>query len=200
MIKICGLTDPEAVRAAVHAGAGAVGFVFADSVRCITPAHAAALAADVPPDVLRVAVMQHPSAGKWREVFNVFRPQVLQTDAADFATLDIPVTVTPWPVLREGTFDTDASLPEVFVYEGAASGRGQAVDWRQAAILARRGRMILAGGLNEDNVAEAIATVRPWGVDVSSAVESVPGTKDPARIARFIRAARNAANTEGHDR
>lgn len=199
MIKICGLTDPESVRAAVHAGAGAVGFVFADSVRRVTPAHAAALAADVPPDVFRVAVMQHPSASEWREVFNVFRPQVLQTDAGDFVNLDIPVTVTPWPVLREGTFDTDDTLPEVFVYEGVASGRGQAVDWQQAATLARRGRMILAGGLNEDNVAEAIATVRPWGVDVSSAVESVPGTKDPGRIARFIEAARGAAKTEGYN-
>lgn len=198
MIKICGLTDPEAVRAAVRAGAGAVGFVFADSVRRVTPAHAAALAADVPPEVYRVAIMQHPSAGEWREVFNVFRPQVLQTDAADFANLDVPASVTPWPVLREGTFDTDDALPDVFVYEGVASGRGEAVDWRQAAILARRGRMILAGGLNEDNVAEAIATVRPWGVDVSSAVESVPGRKDPARIARFIEAARGAENTKGY--
>jgi len=199
MIKICGLTDPEAVRAAVHAGAGAVGFVFADSVRRVTPAHAAALAADVPPGVFRVAVMQHPSASEWREVFNVFRPQVLQTDAADFAELDIPVSVTPWPVLREGTFDMADALPEVFVYEGVASGCGQAVDWRQAEKLARRARMILAGGLNEDNVADAIATVRPWGVDVSSAVESLPGRKDPARIARFIEAARDAANTEGYD-
>ena len=68
------------------------------------------------------------------------------------------------------------------------SGRGETVDWARAAVVARQGNMILAGGLNVDNIADAIEQVRPWGVDVSSGVELRPGVKDPARVCAFIRA------------
>lgn len=190
MVKICGLTDEAAVKAAVAAGADALGFVFADSVRRVTPARAAELAGAVPAHVLRVAVMLHPSPAEWDEVSSVFRPQVLQTDAADFDALKVPEDVVRWPVLREGAFTDRGTLPEVFVYEGRTSGRGRTVDWRRAAPYAKRGRMILAGGLTPDNVAAAIREAGPWGVDVSSAVESAPGRKDPDKIAAFITAAR----------
>jgi phosphoribosylanthranilate isomerase len=83
-------------------------------------------------------------------------------------------------------------LPGEFLYEGRCSGSGETVEWGLAATLARRGRMILAGGLDAANVGEAIARVRPFGVDVSSAVESAPGKKDPRKIRAFINAARAA--------
>jgi phosphoribosylanthranilate isomerase len=79
-----------------------------------------------------------------------------------------------------------------FLYEGAKSGQGETVDWSRAAEIARQGNMILAGGLAAHNVAEAIATVRPFGVDVSSAVESAPGEKDSLLIEEFVTAARAA--------
>lgn len=189
-VKICGLGDADAVDAAVRAGADALGFVFADSVRRIAPEAARELGTRVPDGVLRVAVMLHPTNDEWRHVFEVFEPHVLQTDIADFRRLEVPEQVHRWPVIREG--DQGDDLPELFVYEGARSGAGQTVDWQRAAALARRGRMILAGGLGPDNVAAAISNVRPWGVDVSSAVESAPGRKDPAKIRAFIEAARNA--------
>lgn len=191
LVKICGLRDAAAVDAAVAAGADALGFVFAESVRRITPDDAAALSERVPERILRVAVMRHPDAASWREVASVFRPDVLQTDAADFAQLQVPANVVRWPVIRETNDAGDAGLPETFVYEGAASGRGLRVDWRRAASLARQGRMILAGGLRCDNVREAIATVSPFGVDVSSGVESAPGVKDPGLIRAFIDAVRS---------
>jgi phosphoribosylanthranilate isomerase len=78
------------------------------------------------------------------------------------------------------------------LYEGARSGAGEAIDWTMAAEVARRGNMILAGGLSAENVAEAIATVRPFGVDASSAVESSRGVKDSQKIRDFIRAAKAA--------
>jgi len=78
------------------------------------------------------------------------------------------------------------------VYEGAKSGTGQVVDWTRAADVGRQGNMILAGGLGVDNVAKAIATARPYGVDVSSGVESGPGQKDATLIRKFISAARAA--------
>ncbi len=190
-VKICGLRHPAAVEAAVAAGADAVGFVFAPSVRRVSPREAARAADRVPPGVLRVAVMLHPTREEWREVETIFRPDVLQADASDFDYLEVPPDIVRWPVLREGKA-MPRVFPGTFVYEGAVSGRGQRVDWHTAAALAKRGRMLLAGGLDCRNVAQAIANVAPWGVDVSSAVESAPGTKDPTLIRAFITAARVA--------
>ena len=197
LVKICGLSEAEHVQAAVEAGADAVGFVFAESVRRVDPWHAAEIAKAAPRGVKRVAVMLHPSNDEWQAVLREFSPDVLQTDAEDFADLDVPDTVERWPVYREGNRVTVPSgageeVPGTFLYEGAKSGRGETVDWSRAAVIAKRGNMILAGGLGVDNVAEAIARVRPFGVDVSSAVESAPGEKDPVLIERFVRAARAA--------
>jgi phosphoribosylanthranilate isomerase len=122
----------------------------------------------------------------------------LQTDAADFEYLDVPPEIQRWPVLREGTVATERDLADVFVYEGSSSGRGEKVDWQIAAGVAKKGRMILAGGLDADNVVEAIQTVMPWGVDVSSGVESAPGVKDPDLIHAFVAAVR-ANETAGHE-
>ena len=189
-VKICGLRDAANVAASIEAGANAIGFVFAESVRRVTPRQARDASEMCPANIARVAVMRHPSDEQWQNVLDEFRPDVLQTDAGDFADLDIPENVIRWPVIREG--EDVQELPEVFLYEGASSGSGEAVDWSRAATVAARGRMILAGGLDADNVARAIAEVRPWGVDVSSAVESAPGLKEPELIRRFIGAVRAA--------
>ena len=79
-----------------------------------------------------------------------------------------------------------------FVFESAVSGMGRPPSWERAALLARRATVVLAGGLDPDNVGEAVRRVRPWGVDVSSGVESAPGEKDPHKVRAFIRAARLA--------
>jgi phosphoribosylanthranilate isomerase len=198
-VKICGLGTQEQVTAAVVAGADAVGFVFAESARRVAPAHAAAIANKVPDTIKKVAVMLHPTQEDWQSVLRDFTPDVLQTDAEDFAALEVPETIERWPVYRQGK-ELPATLSPVentvsgtpFLYEGAKSGQGEAVDWSRAAEIARRGNMILAGGLGPDNVSAAIAIVRPFGVDVSSAVESAPGVKDPELIEAFIQAARAA--------
>jgi phosphoribosylanthranilate isomerase len=190
VVKICGLRKAEDVKAAVSAGADAVGFVFAESVRRVSPGEAGKLARYLPKRVRRVAVMRHPSQSEWQDVLDMFSPDVLQTDIDDFESLDVPDSVERWPVIREGWAGIDGALPAVFLYEGVRSGAGQTVDWQRAAEIAKRGRMILAGGLGVDNIATAIRTVRPHGVDVSSGVESRPGRKDPGLIRLFIRAAR----------
>ncbi len=194
LVKICGLKHIATVDAAVEAGAGAVGFVFAESVRQVTARHAAFIAANVPENVLRVAVMMHPSTDEWEEVQMIFCPDVLQTDAEDFLELDVPDDVTRWPVIRQGAVSESADLPNTFVYEGKMSGQGETVDWSIAASLAARSQLILAGGLSRDNVAEAIRQVGPYGVDVSSAVESSPGDKDPDLIGAFIETVRATPN------
>jgi len=192
-VKICGLRTEEQVDAAVAAGADAVGFVFAESIRKIAPADAAIISAGVPSHIKRVAVMLHPSDDEWQQVLQEFTPDVLQTDADDFAALSIPDSIERWPVFREGGRLPDSEA--AYVFEGARSGQGEAVSWSQAADIARKGKMILAGGLAATNVAEAIATVQPFGVDVSSAVESQPGQKDIQLIYEFVSAAKAAEKT-----
>ena len=205
-IKICGLTSPDAVASAVECGADALGFVFhAGSLRDLTPARAAALARDVPRNVLRVAVTRHPAQSLVDAIAAGFGPDVLQTDFLDLAALRLPRGVIALPVLRAGAVPAYA-VPVVaprpgaagaargtrFLYEGAQSGRGLCADWDEAAALARRTELVLAGGLTSANVAAALAAVRPFGVDVSSGVEDVPGHKDPERILAFVAAARGA--------
>lgn len=191
MVKICGLRSAADVATAVAAGADAVGFVFAESVRRIEPAEAAAAASRLPAGVRRVAVMRHPGNDDWQRVLAHFRPDVLQTDAADFAGLDVPAGVARWPVYREGGTATPRE-GDTFLYEGESSGSGRTVNWSRAEATAQSGNMILAGGLDPDNVGTAIRAVRPWGVDVSSGVESAPGEKSAALIHAFLRAARAA--------
>lgn len=191
-VKICGLNDAADVAAAVEAGANAVGFVFAESVRKVTPQQARAATKDMPTDVQRVAVMRHPSNDECQVVLEEFKPDVVQTDAKDFDSLDIPTHIARWPVYREGSAALDDELPDIFLYEGTNSGAGETVDWSRAAEVAMRGQMVLAGGLAEDNVRTAIQAVQPWGVDVSSGVESLPGCKDHELIRRFVSAARAA--------
>ena len=136
LVKICGLRDRDTVNAAVAAGADAVGFVFAESVRRVTVEDAAAAARDVPAGVLRVAVMLHPGDDEWQRVATGFRPDVLQTDITDFERLHVADDVVRWPVLREGSAMQE--LPDTFVYEGAQSGKGKRVDWHKAAEIARQ--------------------------------------------------------------
>lgn len=198
-VKICGLSTEKHVQAAVAAGADAVGFVFADSVRRVSPAHAAHITNKVPVTTKKVAVMLHPSNDEWQAVLRDFQPDILQTDAEDFANLDVPVNIQCWPVFREGnrvtgTLRVSLEVPVTYLYEGAKSGQGETVDWSGAAEVATQGNMILAGGLGVENVAEAIAIVCPYGVDVSSAVESAPGEKDSQKIRDFISAAKAAGN------
>jgi phosphoribosylanthranilate isomerase len=191
LVKICGMRDSHAIAAAVEAGADAIGFVFFDrSPRNVSPQQAARLAAAIPSHVRRVAVTLHPDPLFWIEAQAVLKPDVVQTDIGDFAYLDVDPAIEKWPVLREGAVPDDGPPAGPFVYEGRMSGVGETVDWGQAAELARRGQMILAGGLTAANVATAVAGVAPYGVDVSSAVESVPGVKDIARIEAFIEAAK----------
>jgi phosphoribosylanthranilate isomerase len=195
-IKICGMTDREAVAAALEAGADAIGFVFASSVRCVLPETAAQLAAPARGRARCVAVTHHPDAASVQQILRLFAPDMLQSDAADFATLDFAAGCEPLPVYRSGQIGAGqigaAPLPARLLFEGPVSGTGQTSDWCEAGVLATRTALILAGGLHAGNVGEAIVRVRPFGVDVSSGVEAAPGRKSPQKIFDFVKAARAA--------
>lgn len=192
-IKICGFTSAGPLDAALEAGADAIGFVFHPaSPRYLPPAEAARLARRLPVGVLRVAVTLDPGPAELAEILQAFTPDVLQGDAPTLAALELPPGIATWPVFRSGAV-LPASLPPRLLFEGGRSGTGERADWSAAATLARRAELILGGGLDPDNVGEAIRQVRPWAVDVSSGVEASRGHKDPGRIRAFIQAARTAA-------
>jgi phosphoribosylanthranilate isomerase len=185
-VKICGMNSPEAVEAAVAAGVDALGFVFAESPRQVTPERAKELCANVPASVLRIAVMRHPHKEHWERVIEIFEPNWLQTDADDFRWIKLPKTCTALPVYRDSNAPADSDLPDRLLFEGTHSGSGRVADWDEANGLAHVAEVILAGGLTADNVTDAVRFVRPWGVDVSSGVERAPGEKDPEKIKEFV--------------
>lgn len=188
-VKVCGVTSEPVVAACVEAGVDAVGFVFDRSPRRVSPETAAELAAGLPASVLKVAVFRRPTPLEVEVMLQVFPADVVQADHDTLSSVSAPALL---PVYREGS-PPKPKPGRRFLYEGPVSGVGLSVDHTRAARLARQGEMVLAGGLDGANVAGAIETVRPFGVDVSSGVESQPGIKDPGRIHDFVAAARAAA-------
>ena len=189
-IKICGMTTPEAVAAALEARADAIGFVFAGSPRQVTPQRAVQLASVARGHVRCVAVTRHPSQRLIDEIIDVFQPDMLQADLADLSSLKLPRELDTLPVMRVGDAE-QTPLPPRFLFEGRASGSGVTCDWGCAREVARRAQLVLAGGLNPNNVGDAIAAVMPFGVDVSSGVEDRLGVKSAQKIAQFIERARH---------
>ena len=192
-VKVCGLRSAADVEAAVDAGADAVGLVFHPaSPRHLTIEQARAVAAAVPCGVARVAVFLRPGASEVAEVVRAIAPDFVQADRASLAALGADVAPRTLPVLRDAEPAPDP-LPPLLLYEGAQSGAGHRADWSRAAALASRTKLVLAGGLDARCVGDAIRAARPYGVDVSSGVESARGVKDPGMIREFVEAARAAA-------
>jgi phosphoribosylanthranilate isomerase len=199
-IKICGMMTVEAIEAAGEAGAGAVGFVFHEaSPRHLSLEAAAALQAAVPAGVDRVAVFLHPAQALVDAVIERLQPDWIQADLADLLALRLPARQQQLPVLRS-TGPWPQSPPARVLLEGARSGMGETADWQAAAVHAHETELVLAGGLSAANVGEALRRVRPFGVDVSSGVESRRGVKDPGLIREFIETARLANDQATRER
>src|ERR1700730_169739 len=130
-IKICGMTTPEAVSAALEARVDAIGFVFAESSRRLTLPRAARLAQPARGRVRCVAVTRHPAQATVDEILEVFGPDALQTDLSDLDRLQLPAGLELLPVVRAAD-DAPATLPERILFEGPMSGTGGASDWRAA--------------------------------------------------------------------
>lgn len=200
-IKICGLTRDEDVQAAVEAGADAIGFVFyAPSPRFVSFERAAALARGIPPFVSLVGLFVNASREFVEQARAVVSLQVLQfhgdESEADCNGYGLPYIKAAR--MRQG-FDllkyaaafprAQGLLLDAFV-EGYGGG-GETFDW--SLIPSKLPQpLILSGGLNAGNVAEAVRRVRPWAVDVSSGVEVAKGIKDAARITEFVAGVQNA--------
>jgi phosphoribosylanthranilate isomerase len=197
LVKICGITRADDARAAVDAGAGAIGFIFwPDSPRAIDPYRARAVRAMLPPFVTAVGVFVNQPFEYVSGVASLVRLGAVQLhgdETPEFAER------LPTPVLKampiETTAERDlAAWPErttilLDVHDPVKrGGTGRTVDWEAAAAISARRRIVLAGGLTPDNVVDAVARVRPFGIDVSSGVELSPGIKDPRRIRALFEA------------
>lgn len=195
-VKICGFTRTGDVDALADADIDAAGFVlWHRSPRAVSVARAVELARRLPPSVMPVGVMVRPTVADAAVAIAAIRLGELQLhDVADptpFVALGVPVVwVAPLtdgaaPAPPPGTLlMVDVHDPDVH------GGTGRTVNWTSAAALARVTRLVLAGGLTPENVAQAVSLVRPYGVDVSSGVEIAPGVKSAERIQRFVAAAR----------
>jgi phosphoribosylanthranilate isomerase len=200
-VKICGITRPQDARDAAQAGADAIGLVFyPPSPRYLSTERAAEIRDALPPFVQTVALFVNADAAQVAQVIGRVHPAMLQfhgDETPDFcAQFGLPYVkacrVRPGvdalgylrPYAHAAAWLVDSFVPEY-------GGVGESFDW--ALVPAQRHRpLIVSGGLDRDNVARAVRALRPWGVDVSSGVESTKGIKDAAKMAAFIAEVRHA--------
>ncbi|MGH2458756.1 MAG: phosphoribosylanthranilate isomerase [Chloroflexota bacterium] len=199
-VKICGLRDLANARAAVEAGADFVGFIFAPTRRYVAPDVVATICRELPSSVQKVGLFVNERAEVIRTIIQDCRldyAQLCGDETPEFCrTLGVPA-------VKSLKVRGPEVLDEVARYAGVVAwcnldgfqpdqhgGTGTRFDWELAGPVARRFTVMVAGGLTPENVTEAIAVARPWGVDVSSGVET-GGQKDPEKIARFVKAAKS---------
>jgi phosphoribosylanthranilate isomerase len=196
-VKICGITCKEDAEAAVRFGADAIGFVFADSPRKITPSAAKDIISSLPPFIATVAVFVNEDEEEVRRTVNFCGLSILQFhgDETPSYCSKFPRAIKAFHIkgrediekIRE--YNVSAWLLDTYC-EDKRGGTGKTFDWGIAKELIKEGRVILSGGLTPENVAQAIKTVSPYAVDVSSGVEEYPGKKDHQKIKAFINKAK----------
>ena len=199
-VKICGVTTVADALQAARAGADAIGLnVHPPSPRCVSLETAAEIAAALPPGVCRVGVFVDLPRERVAQIVTQVGLDALQFHGAeppglcagwDRKTIKAIRVRGPGAAAETSAYDVDFLLADAYV-EGQAGGTGQPVPLRWLAGFVRR-RLILAGGLTAETVAQAVRAVRPAAVDVASGVERSPGVKDPEKVERFIANARMA--------
>jgi phosphoribosylanthranilate isomerase len=195
MVKICGITNREDALAAIDGGAAALGFNFYPaSPRYIAPDEAAAIIAGLPSSLWKVGVFVDESAESVLRIARQVGLDIAQLHGSE-SPAEYPRGLRVWKAIRmvgQARWGRRFRLPgvEAVLVDGPASG--QTFDWARAP----RGiaKLILAGGLDADNVRQAIAQVHPWGVDACSRLERAPGRKDHIKMAAFLKAALEAAS------
>lgn len=191
VVKVCGITNEADARTVADAGANAVGFNFYEkSPRAIVPELAARISCGIPKGVLRVGVFVNASLERVLEVAALVPLDVVQLHGEQTAQTDYRT----WRALTAGRPEPEGETrPEAYLLDSYCSGyggSGRTFDWTLAA--RHTGKLILAGGLDAENVAQAVQMVRPWGVDACSRLEISPGRKDAPRVRDFVQAALEA--------
>jgi phosphoribosylanthranilate isomerase len=194
-IKICGITNVEDALTSVHFGADALGFIFADSPRRITPEEAKRIISKIPPFVTTVGVFVDEQVERVEEMVRLCRLDALQfhgCESPEYCGMFDRTIIKGFRV-KDRSIVEDVARYDVDGYlldSGEGGGVGRTFDWN--LIRGIQNPIILAGGLTPDNVGRAIEQAHPYAVDVSSGVESRPGKKDHRKIEEFIRNVRNS--------
>ena len=185
-VKICGLSNKEAVETVVSAGADYIGFVFAPSKRQVTLEEAAELAKLIPVNVKKVGVFVSPSRAELLEAIDKVGLDLIQVhgQVADDLFEDLSCASIQ-AVQVDGNGHVPNSQADYLLFDAPVAGSGKTFDWGQLDTSGLAQPFFIAGGLNEDNVEEAIQHFTPYAVDVSSGVET-DGQKDHEKIRRFI--------------
>ncbi|WP_245622600.1 phosphoribosylanthranilate isomerase [Pseudoxanthomonas dokdonensis] len=204
-IKFCGLTRAQDVHSAIELGVDYIGLVFAHhSRRRVTLQQALSLRALVPEEIAVVALLMDNPVDEVRSMVEQLRPELLQFHGSEDEAFCRQFDVPYWKAIAMGgrqPAEVSALLPVFssasgFLFDGhgagEAGGSGAVFDWRQMPEASSGTPFLLAGGLSPGNVATAIHVARPWGVDVSSGIESAPGIKDAEKMRGFVEAVRRA--------
>ena len=197
-VKICGITNEEDALLAVAMGADAVGFMFAPSPRQIAPQRAADIAKRLPAEIVTVAVFRDEDRQRVVDVTHRSKLRAVQLhgreSSADshWVRQRVPLVIKAFAAGDPRLDDADEYGADAIMIDSATPGGGEVFDWALAEGAPFNRRIILAGGLTPANVADAIRVVRPWGVDVSTGVESAPGRKDASKMRAFVEAAKAA--------
>jgi phosphoribosylanthranilate isomerase len=209
-VKICGISRPEDAALSVELGASALGFNFYPlSPRYIPPERARDIIRAVPPPVMTVGVFadetsfEHVWAVARQAGVNTIQLHECRFDEASGLARRVDSFRWPSPLIRAVTVDDSFEPASLQSLEAGAflldafhptlkGGTGRTIDWSKAREATRYGRVILAGGLTPENVAEAIRQARPFAVDVASGVEASPGVKDPSKLRAFFAAVHEA--------
>jgi phosphoribosylanthranilate isomerase len=198
-VKICGTTSEEDALLAVAMGADAIGFVFAPSRRQVAPTVVRDILRRLPPEILTVGVFRNEAPERVVEVVNGVGLRAAQLHGHEPAS-DTRYVKERVSVVFKAFAAGDPAVAsardhgaDVVMIDSASPGSGEVFDWSLAEDVPARLRLVLAGGLHPGNVAAAIDRVHPWGVDVSTGVESEPGRKDPRLLRAFVSAAKAAA-------
>ena len=190
-VKICGLSNIEAVETAVSAGADYIGFVFAPSKRQVTLKQAAELAKFIPSHIQKVGVFVSPSRAELLETVDKVGLDFVQVhgQVVDKLFENLPCASIQ-AVQVDGNGHVPNSQADYLLFDAPVAGSGQTFDWGRLDTTGLAQPFFIAGGLNEDNVAGAIQHFSPYAVDVSSGVET-NGQKDHEKIRRFIERVKN---------
>ena len=200
VIKFCGITREADALEAARLGVNALGFNFwPESPRFLQPETARRIAQLLPPFVARVGVFVNEEPGRIREIVDQVGLSVVQLHGDE--TPELCSSLEPLIVFKALRMGPDFRAEEMarypcrtFLLDGwspqVPGGTGKTVDWPRVRGLSEYGNIILAGGLNPDNVALAIERAKPYGVDVASGIERAPGEKDQERMAEFVDAVR----------